>query len=182
MLTLHIPAIRVFDEDTYTFSTVKSMDLRLEHSLLSISKWESIYCKPFLSSSREMEHSAEEILQYIECMTITPNVPKVVYNVLTKDNIEAINQYINHPMTATTIHGSNNSSRRETITSEIIYYWMISYNIPFDPCEKWHLNRLLTLIRVCSIKNNPKKMSQQEIMAQNKAWNAARRKALHTKG
>ena len=111
-------------------------------------------------------------------MTITQNVNPIVYNNLTDKNIEDINEYIDKPMTATTFTSENKSPNREIITSELIYYWMFSLNIPME-CQKWHLNRLLTLIRVCNIKNQPpKKMSRREIMSRNAQLNAARRKKL----
>ncbi len=115
-------------------------------------------------------------------MTITQNVNDNVYNSLTSKNIDEINKYIDAPMTATTFSDNTNSRSREIVTSELIYYWMISLNIPME-CQKWHLNRLLTLIRVCNVKNTPpKKMSRREIMSRNAALNAARRKKLNSKG
>jgi hypothetical protein len=115
-------------------------------------------------------------------MTITQNVDPNVYNRLSNENITTINNYIDAPMTATTFSNTNTSKSREIITSELIYYWMISLNIPME-CQKWHLNRLLTLIRVCNVKNTPpKKMSGKEIMSRNAALNAARRKKLNSKG
>ena len=179
MLEVIIPARELFDNDIQEFVNYSEQKLCLEHSLISISKWEEKWCVPFLS---RQEKTDEEILDYIRCMTITKNVDKKVYEFITKKNILEINQYINSPMTATTF--SNNQSRpnREIITSELIYYWMIAYNIPFE-CQKWHLNRLLTLINICSIKNQPpKKMSKSEIMSRNKSLNSARRSAYHTKG
>lgn len=153
--------------------------LQLEHSLVSISKWESKWCKPFLNQKK----TTEETIDYIKCMTLTPKVDPDVYNHLSKKNIEEINNYIEAPMTATTFSNDKNGGRnKEVITSEIIYYYMLAFNIPFE-CQKWHLNRLLTLIRVCSIKNNPgKKMSKREIMDRNAALNAARRKQFNSKG
>lgn len=135
--------------------------------------------KPFFSKEQK---SVAETIDYIKCMTITQNVNPKVYNSLTKDNIDMINSYIDNPMTATTFSSPNQGKSREIITSELIYYWMISLNIPME-CQKWHLNRLLTLIRVCNVKNTPpKKMSRREIMARNAELNAARRKQLGTKG
>lgn len=135
--------------------------------------------KPFLSSNDKTD---EEILDYIRCMTVTQNVDKNVYYRLSKENIEKINNYINLPMTATTFSDKNASRNKETITAEIVYYWMIALNIPFE-CQKWHLNRLLTLVKVCSVKNTPpKKMSKSEIFNRNRALNASRRKALGSKG
>jgi hypothetical protein len=135
--------------------------------------------KPFLSKEPK---TAAETIDYIKCMTITQNVNPRVYNSLTNKNIEDINEYIDKPMTATTFSSENKVGSREIITSELIYYWMFSLNIPME-CQKWHLNRLLTLIRVCNIKNQPpKKMSRREIASRNAQLNTARRKKLNSKG
>ena len=180
MLEITIPATELWDERNEEFITAKEQTLRLEHSLVSLSKWESKWCKPFLSKTNK---SDEEIIDYIRCMTLTQNVPDEVYRCLTDDNIRKINEYIDAPMTATWFHeDKTKGTSREQTTSELIYYWMIALNIPFE-CQKWHLNRLLTLIRVCNIKNQPpKKMSKRDIMSRNAALNAARRKQLSTKG
>lgn len=182
MLQITIPASEQWDEKKEEFVTTKEQTLKLEHSLISLSKWESKWCKPFLSNK---EKSHEEILDYIKCMTLTKNVDPEVYNVLTNENIKEINDYIMAPMTATTFseNGVRKKVNNEIFTSEVIYYAMTAYNIPFENCEKWHLNRLITLIRVCGIKNEPsKKMSKRSIMSQNAALNAARRKKFNTKG
>jgi len=180
MLQITIPAVELWDERKQEFVTTKEQTLQLEHSLVSLSKWESKWCKPFLT---KQEKNFEEILDYIKCMTITQNVDPEVYNYLTKENIEEINKYIEAPMTATYFSDDKTAKpSREQITAELIYYWMIALNIPFE-CQKWHLNRLLTLIKVCNIKNQPpKKRSRKEIMSRNAALNAARRKRLNTKG
>jgi hypothetical protein len=180
MLQITIPAVELWDERKQEFVTTKEQTLQLEHSLVSISKWESKWCKPFLS---KQEKTFEETLDYIKCMTITQNVNPEVYNYLTNKNIEEINNYINAPMTATYFSDDKIAkTSREQITAELIYYWMIALNIPFE-CQKWHLNRLLTLIKVCNIKNQPpKKRNRKEIMSRNTALNAARRKQLNTKG
>lgn len=180
MLQIVVPKNELFDENTETFIPIKETTLKLEHSLLSISKWESRWCKPFLLKSDKEKHTQAEMLDYIKCMTLNNNVPNEVYNALTPQNMRTINNYINHPMSATTVNEKKNNSR-EIITSEVIYYWMICCQIPFE-CEKWHINRLLKLIKVCNAKNNPEKMSRREILSQNRALNRARRKALHTKG
>lgn len=187
MLQITIPAAdaieewdEIHEEFIYTEST-KEATLCLEHSLVSISKWESKWCKPFLTKE---EKTAEETIDYVKCMTLTKNVDPEVYNHLTDDNIMQINRYIDAPMTATWFSEDPNSRKpsREQVTSELIYYWMIALNIPFE-CQKWHLNRLLTLIRVCNVKNQPpKKMSRKQIMERNRALNAARRKRLNSKG
>lgn len=179
MLKITIPALELFDERTNEFIYYDDECLELEHSLVSISKWECKWNKPFLHSS---EKSVEEILDYVRCMITTPDIDPEIIGRLTEKNIKEINEYIDAPMTATTFHNMNKESSREIITSEIIYYWMITFNIPFE-CQHWHLNRLLTLIRVCNVKNNPpKKMSKEEILARNRELNAQRRKQLNTRG
>lgn len=184
MLRIVIPApvSEDWDEVNEEFiyrTSGKDQTLCLEHSLVSLSKWESKWCKPFLSS----EKTDEEFLDYIKCMTISSNVSNDVYNRLTLENLRVISDYINAPMTATTFYDDKTKKpNREIVTSELIYYWMVTLNIPFE-CEKWHIKRLLTLIRVCEIKNNPpKKRSRREIMSRNAALNAARRQQLNTKG
>ena len=180
MLQITIPSTELWDERKEEFVYVKEKTLQLEHSLVSLSKWESKWNKSFLSSS---DKTNEEIIDYIRCMTITQNVDPEVYTRLKNNVIKQIYDYINAPMTATVISDTKRgSSSREVITSELIYYWMIALNIPFE-CQKWHLNRLLTLIRVCEIKNTPpKSMNRREIMNRNAALNAARRKQFNTKG
>ena len=179
MLEITIPSVELWDESKQEFVNTKEQTLKLEHSLVSLSKWESKWCKPFLS---RQDKTIEETLDYIKCMTLTQNVDPKIYNFLSKDNVNQINKYIESPMTATTFGDERKGSNREVITAELIYYWMIALNIPFE-CQKWHLNKLLTLIKVCSIKNQPpKKMSKKDIMSRNAALNAARRKQLNSKG
>ena len=180
MLQITIPAGEQWDEINQVFINTKEQTLQLEHSLVSLSKWESKWCKAFLTKN---EKTDEETIDYIKCMTITQNIDPNVYNCLTKENIEQIKKYIEAPMTATYFSEEySGKSSREQVTSELIYYWMIALNIPME-CQKWHLNRLLTLIRVCNIKNQPpKKMSKRAIMSRNAALNAARRKQLNTRG
>jgi hypothetical protein len=180
MLQLTIPAVELFDEFTQTFINTKATVLTMEHSLVSLSKWESKWCKPFLE---KVEKTDAETLDYISSMTITQNVDPSVFIYLPNDTIDQVQNYIGLPMTATVISKNHmRNSSREVITAEIIYYWMVSLNIPFE-CQKWHLNRLLTLINVCNIKNGPqKKMGQREIMRRNTDLNAQRRAALESKG
>lgn len=180
MLQITIPSVELWDEIAEKFIESKKQILSLEHSLVSLSKWESRWRKPFFSKDPK---TVEETVDYVRCMTLTQNVAPEVYRYLTSDNLERINRYIEEPMTATWFsENGKNRPGREQITSELIYYWMISLNIPFE-CQKWHLNRLLTLIRVCDIKNRPpKKKSLREIMSSNSAINAARRRQWNTKG
>lgn len=180
MLHITIPAVEQWDEVKQEFVYTKDQMLSLEHSLVSLSKWESKWCKAFLT---KQEKTFEETLDYIKFMTITQNVDPKVYNYLTNENIDEVNRYIEAPMTATYFSEDKTSKiSLEQVTAELIYYWMISLNIPFE-CQKWHLNRLLTLIKVCNIKNTPpKKRSRKDIMSRNAALNAARRKQLNTRG
>lgn len=180
MLQITIPGTEQWDEVNEKFIYTKEQTLQLEHSLVSLSKWESKWGKVFLS---KREKTYEETIDYIKCMTITQNVDPDIYNCLSSANIEKINKYIEAPMTATYFsENQDNKPSREQVTAELIYYWMIALNIPFE-CQKWHLNRLLTLIRVCNIKNQPpKKMSKRALMNRNSALNASRRKRLNTKG
>lgn len=178
MLRITIPAIEKWDEENQEFIVFDSVTLNLEHSLASISKWEAKWCKPFISSNK----TTEETIDYIRCMTMDDGVSDDVYNNITNANVRDVIKYIESPMTATTFSESNKGPNREVVTSEIIYYWMIALNIPME-CQYWHLNRLLTLTRVCNIKNSPpKKMDKREVLSRNAALNAARKKQLDTKG
>lgn len=184
MLELTIPSQEFYNEETNEFfipDIIKNgVKLRLEHSLVSISKWESNWKKPFLTKEAK---TINEIRDYIKCMTLTQNVNPKIYNYLTIDNIKTVNAYIDDPMSATTFReGYTKHTNNEQTTSELIYYWMIALEIPME-CQKWHLNRLLNLIRICNIKNSPqKKMSKSEILARNKELNAIRRAKYNTKG
>lgn len=179
MLQLTIDSVELYDDVREEFITIQGRTLQLEHSLVSVSKWESKWEKPFLSKDSK---TFDETVDYIRCMTITQNVNPELYGYVTTKNIQDVNSYIDAPMTATTFSSQDNSKSREIITAEIIYYWMITMNIPMD-CQKWHLNRLLTLINVCNLKNQPpKKMGRQELMNRNHKLNAQRRAALNNKG
>ena len=172
MLQIIIPSREVFDETTETFFTTKEYVLNLEHSLLSISKWESKHHRPFLSSNPNDKRTSGEMLDYIKCMTLNKNIPDYTYLSLSEKDIVTINDYINDPMTATTVKESKRFSR-EIITSEIIYYWMISFNIPFD-CEKWHINRLIMLIKVCNSMSKQSNGKQKPDLISRRALNEAR--------
>lgn len=180
MLQIVIPASEGWDEARQEFVNIKEQRLQLEHSLISLSKWESKWQKPFLSPD---DKTPEEIIDYVRCMTLNQHVDPDVYYGLTEENMQQINEYIESPMTATTFTNLTPSrGSHEIFTSEVIYYWMIAQSIPFE-CQKWHLNRLLTLIRVCNIKNSPpKKVSQAEMARQFASINAQRRKQMHTNG
>ena len=181
MLEIIVPGIDDWDERTEMFvPRVKEQTLRLEHSLVSLSKWESKWHKSFLSTPKKTN---EEILDYIKCMTLTQGVDESVYTRLSEENVKAINDYIGDPMTATTFSNKETGkTNREIITAELIYYWMIAHQIPFE-CRKWHLNQLLTLIQVCNVKSAPpKRQSKKSVANQQAALNAARRKKYNTRG
>lgn len=185
MLHITVPKHEFYDEATQEFLETDEVELTLEHSLISISKWEAKWKKAYFSSKKDSK-TKEEILDYIRCMVIFPrDVDSKVLRALTEKNYEDIVAYIEDPMTATVINDRSPqpTNQNKVMTSEMIYYYMIAQNIPME-FEKWHINRLLTLIRVCAIKNDPhpKKMSSAAIAKQNRALNAARRKQLHTKG
>ena len=180
MLKIEVPSREFFDEATNTFVVFNGQTLQLEHSLISISKWEAKWHKPFLTNK---EKTTSEIIDYVRCMTVTPSVDDKTYASLTDQNLKDILAYIDDPMTATTVHNrASNRVNDEIMTSEVIYCYMIQLGIPFE-CQKWHLSRLIKLIEVCSIKNSPgKKMSTNEILRQNRSLNDIRRAAMHTKG
>lgn len=182
MLTITIKGPEKYDRVNKVFVYGKDTTITLEHSLVSIHKWEAKWHKPFISDKPKTD---EETLDYVRCMTITQNVDPSVYRRLSNENLTQINNYISDPMTATWFNEANeqkSNKRGSQITAELIYYWMVRLQIPFE-CQRWHLNQLLTLIRICNIKNQPpKKHSKKEIMSRNAALNAARRKKLGTTG
>ena len=180
MLTLSVPLSQeLFDETKNEFAT-ETFDLKLEHSLVSLSKWESKFCKPFLGKD---SRSAEETLAYVEAMIINESFPPGILNNLSNAQIDAINAYVSAEMSATTVRAiPGQKPNRETITSELIYYWMIALNIPVE-FQHWHLSRLLMLIKVCNVKNSPgKKMSKKEAQDRQRELNAQRRMANNSRG
>lgn len=181
MLSLTIPAADLWDEKNQEFIPTKERTLQLEHSLVSISKWEAKWKKSFL---KHKDKTYEETVDYIKCMTITQNVDPNVYLGLTNKNIQQVNAYIEDPMTASHVPDvtETKGGPKDTMTAEMIYYCMIACNIPFE-CQKWHLNRLLTLIRICDMKNRkPTKRNPRDIGRSNRAINAARRKRHNSRG
>lgn len=180
MITINIPCGECWDEERECFVYSEKITLKMEHSLLSISKWEEKYKKPFLAQN---EKTPEEIMDYLRFMTIN-QVDDKVYTLLNSETIEAIGKYINDDRTATWFREDEDKKGggRKVVTSERIYAWMVILKIPFET-QKWHLSRLLTLIRVVSIeKQPPKKMGKMNTMKSNAALNAARRKRFNSKG
>jgi len=180
MLKLTVPGVESYDEEKEEFVEVGEVVLELEHSLVSLSKWESQYEKPFLGNS---EKSTEEIIGYIKAMVVTPEVPEEIFSRLSEANMLEINDYIDAKMTATWFHEAPGApATREVVTAELVYYWMVTFSIDWE-AQYWHLNRLFTLIRVCNIKNaKPKKMSRAEVAARNRELNAQRKPQLGPKG
>jgi hypothetical protein len=180
MLTIHVSGVESFDENAQEFLTRGGTILELEHSLVSLSKWESIHEKPFLGKDPK---TPEEILSYVKCMTLTEKVPEEIFQKLSHENVEEIRGYIEARMSATWFSEQPGEPRsREVITSELVYYWMTVFSIPFE-CESWHLNRLFTLIRICNVKQaKPEKMSRAEVSRRNRELNAQRKAQLGTTG
>lgn len=190
MLEIDVASNEVWDNDREEFITIPAGHLVLEHSLISLSKWESAHEKPFLVD--DPPKTTEELVDYIKCMTVNKGVKPETYLGLTQDDYDKINAYVSAPMTATTFGDTRTRKdggkktygrkRQSIVTSEVIYYDMIAFNIPFE-CEKWHINRLLTLIRICSIKSQPdKKMKGKDLARSNRSLNAARRAQHNTRG
>ena len=182
MLTIIVPVFDGFDEGTEEFIQFPEATMELEHSLVSLSKWEAKWEKPFMSTDNK---TTEQTLSYIECMNLHEDEPHMLRQRLTDKHIQEVNTYIDKKMTATWFREDMSprpAQTREVITSELIYYWMVALTIPFE-CQYWHLNRLLTLVRVCNEKNKPeKKMSRAEIAANNRALNEQRKAQHHTRG
>jgi hypothetical protein len=179
MLKLVVPMTEGYDEKTQKFFVAESVTLELEHSLFSLSKWESKYEKPFIGPG---DKEGIELLDYVRMMTLTPDVADDIFFRLTSENIKAVNDYINAKMTATTFRDLPERANREVITAEIIYHWMVALQIPFE-CQYWHLNRLITLVRVCNEKNKPqKKMGRADAARRQRELNAQRRANWGTRG
>lgn len=189
MLEIDVASGEAWNSEKEEFIKIPGGHLTLEHSLISLSKWESIYEKPFLVDTPAK--TPEELLTYVKCMTVNKNVKPDTYLGLTQSDYDKINKYVSASMSATTFSDTRKQPngkttygrhRKQIITSEVIYYDMIAYGIPFE-CEKWHINRLLTLIKICNIKNQPdKKMKGKELARNNRSLNAARRAKNHSRG
>lgn len=183
MLQITIPKQEIWDDEKQEFTYLNECTIRLEHSLVAISKWESRWCKPFLNNSRQLTN--EEVLDYIHCMMSNKNVDPLVYYILASEYHDEIINYIDHPSTATTFYEYDDGKKKsdgEVITSELIYYWMTSYNIPFE-AEKWHIHRLIALIKICNIKNSPpKQRTKEEILAMQIRINEENKKKFNTSG
>jgi len=180
MLKLIVLGTEYFNEETETFESIGDFELELEHSLISLSKWESKFQKPFLTPEHK---TPKEILAYVEAMILNPVYPNDITTRFTQPNLDQINDSF-PTRRSSDLFGTmpERKGRGETITSELIYYWMVAFNIPFE-CEQWHLNRLFALIRICNIKNSkPRKMSRSEIAARNRELNERRKAEFNTRG
>jgi len=180
VLEIVIPKTEFYDEKTEMFVDIDEQTLQLEHSLVSVSKWEAKWHKAFL---KKQEKTNEEFKDYIRCMTLN-NVDPLVYSVLTVKNYNDINEYINAKMTASYISEKTEDGAKasDTVTSDLIYYWMVALQIPFE-CQYWHLDKLLTLVKICNIKNKqPSKKKGKPNLAHRSALNAQRRAHAHSKG
>ena len=179
-LSIHIPEKELYDPAAKKFITVKATELMLEHSLISISKWEEKWHKPYLTPDKK---SYEEFIDYLKCMCLTRNTDPNVFYALDAETAGKIADYIADSHTATTIKRRDKKPSKKIITSELIYFWMANYGIPFEPCQKWHLNRLMMLIEVAAVENQPpKKMGKREAAQERAALNASRRAKYHTRG
>lgn len=183
MLTIRIPGEEYYDDSSWTFVRNKETTLQLEHSLVSLAKWESIHNKPFLHTDKL---TRQETLDYIRCMTITQNTDPAVYDRIPQTTLDQIRQYMDKRATATTFSriadGGSGGAKPQIVTAEIIYYWMFTFGIPME-CQKWHLNRLMDQIKVCSIRSGPgKKMPKHEAARQQRELNAARKRKHGTRG
>lgn len=179
MLEILVPKSELFDEGRNEFVTIPSEVVVLEHSLVSLSKWEAKWEKPFLGPG---EKTTEETLDYVRSMITSDQLSPESFERLIQTSLKEINSYIDAKMTATTFSETPSPRSREIITSELIYYWMIALNVPFE-CQHWHLNRLLVLIKICNTKNAPpKKMNRKELAARNHALNQQRKAQLKTRG
>lgn len=183
MLEIVIPGGELYDSENNYFIRASAATIQLEHSLVSISKWESRWEKSFFGDGKT-EHSmtAGEFRDYVRCMTLTESVDPEAYLFITEANQQAIVEYMKRPMTATTFGNTKKDFSRKILTSEEIYWQMIALGIPFE-CQYWHINRLMTLIRICSIKQNkPEKVPMKETIAQRNALNKLRQAQFNSKG
>lgn len=179
MLQIKITIPEAFNEEKSEFIAGDVVVINLEHSLVSMSKWESKWEIPFLSNQNKTN---EHTLDYIRMMNLGAEFPPGLFRNFSNENFEEIDAYISARMSATTFNDQNKTSSLEIITAELIYYWMVALTIPFE-CQQWHLNRLLALIKVCDEKNAPpKKMSRAEVIARNRQLNDQRRKEMGSKG
>ncbi len=180
MLKLTVVGQELFNEETSEFIIGPDFVLELEHSLVSLSKWESKFQKPFLSKDQK---SPEEVLAYIEFMILTEDLPENLMLSLTREHFDVVQNYIDSAESATTFGQlPKQRGRGETITSELVYYWLVAFQIPFE-VERWHLNRLFALIRICNLKNQkPEKQSKGEKARQFRELNEKRRAQYGTTG
>jgi hypothetical protein len=181
-LTITIPSVDLFDEDKNKFFVTEERTVELEHSLVSLSKWEQKWKIPFIGNK---QLTTEQAIDYIRCMCLTPNIPPEEFKFLaySPESLKRVNEYISDTMTATWFNERASTKSSEAVTSEVLYYMLVALTIPFET-QYWHLNRLLTLIRVTNLKNDPKKklMPLNEQLQQQRDINAERRAKFGSKG
>ena len=181
MLQIYVPTQEYYDERNEMFINIPAVTLKLEHTLVAISKWEAKWKKAFLG---KQEKTNEEIVDYVKCMTLNEEpIDSMVYTALTASDFKKVKAYLEDKMSASCLPERDKGESGDTVTSELIYYWMVALQIPFE-CQYWHLNRLLTLVQICNMKNNPdkRKMSREELLARNRALNAERKAKYNSRG
>ena len=182
-LTIKVPANELYDPVQKRFISTSAKTLSFEHSLLSIAKWEAKWHKPYMSKAPKTE---EEMRDYIRCMCLSNDVDPMIFYALDQSTVKALADYIQDPMTGTTFKKKDQKPSKEIVTNELVYYWMTELNIPFEPCQKWHFNHLMTLIQVASVKKQPakklNKREQREATKRMAAENERRRAMFHTSG
>ena len=180
MLTIYVGATEHFDEKTREFSYVGGTPIQLEYSLAILSKWESKFNKPFLGPQKK---TREETISFIQEMIITPEISPDIINEFTLQNFKDVNAYMESKQTATWFSDTPEpKTSREVITAELIYYWLVTFNIPWE-AQHWHLNKLFTLIKVFNAKSEkPKKMTPGQAAARRRELNEQRKQQYKTAG
>lgn len=178
MLELSFPSFEGYDDIEECFFTIEGRVIHLEHSLSSLAKWESKWRVPFMQYEGTEPKTIEQMVDYVRCMTLDDDVDPRLYSLVDTKMLNYVIEYINEPMTATWFKETGSRRNRSIVTAEVIYYWMVTLQIPFE-CQYWHLNRLLTLIRVCNEKNAPSKKMRKSSQLRQQAELNAKRKAQH---
>lgn len=165
---------------------INDVYLRFEHSLVSLSEWEQEYEKPFYSSKTVDNRTEKEMVSYFEYMLISGIEYRPLVRLASPEQMLALTHYINKGSTATTVKEmAQKAGPNETPTSELMYYWLVAFKIPFKPTDEWHLHRLLMLVKVCGAKSTPSgrnKVNKRELAMSMREINEQRLRDLGTKG